>query len=145
MRIRLITTINAPFERVHKDFNQKLFDYLMPPFSLASIERYDGQNPGDLIDLKFNIPILGHWTVIIKESWLSHREYGFVDRGLRVPFGISYWQHIHRVVARNNHSCFIIDDIEYETSWRFLDYLLYLPLMTIFYPRKYQYRKFYRQ
>ncbi|TVQ12265.1 MAG: hypothetical protein EA361_11325 [Bacteroidetes bacterium] len=117
----------------------------MPPFSLASLERYDGQNPGDLIDLKFNIPFLGHWTVIIKEAWLSHREYGFVDRGLRVPFGISYWQHIHRVVARNNHSCFIIDDIEYETSWKFLDYLLYLPLMTIFYPRKFQYRKFYKQ
>lgn len=143
MRIRLITTVNATFERVHEGFNKELFDYLMPPFSLATIKRYEGQNPGDIIDLKFHVPFLGHWTVIIKETWLSYREYGFIDRGLRVPFGIRYWKHIHRVVARNNRTSFIIDDIEFETRSRILDYILYLPLMGIFYPRKFLYRKFF--
>ncbi|MFW5687717.1 MAG: hypothetical protein ACOCXV_02210 [Bacteroidota bacterium] len=145
MRIRLVTTIMAPFKKVYKGFDRNLFEYLMPPFSMASIIRYEGQTPGDIIDLKFNVPFLGHWTVIIKEAHLSHREYSFVDRGLRVPFGIVYWRHAHRVVARNNKSCFIIDDIEYETSWVFLDYMLYLPLMAIFYPRKYFYKRYYKR
>ncbi|MFN2395166.1 MAG: hypothetical protein ABR597_05710 [Bacteroidales bacterium] len=117
---------------------------MMPPFSLARIERYEGQSPGDIVDMKFNIPFLGYWTVIIKESWTSNREYGFIDRGLRVPFGITYWKHIHRVVARNNQSSFIVDDIEYETAWKFLDVILYLPMFFIFYPRKFQYRKYFK-
>ena len=145
MRIRLITTIMAPFKKVYTGFDRKLFEYLMPPFSLASIERYEGQAPGDIIDLKFNVPFLGNWTVIIKEASLSHREYSFTDRGLRVPFGIDYWKHAHRVVARNNESCFIIDDIEYETSWVLLDYLLYLPLLLIFYPRKFFYKRYFEK
>lgn len=144
MKIRLVTTVLAPFKKVHQGFNRKLFEYMMPPFSLARIQRYEGQSPGDIVDIKFNIPFVGYWTVIIKESWLSHREYGFIDRGLRVPFGINYWKHIHRVVARDNQSSFIIDDIEYETAWKILDLILYLPMFLIFYPRKFQYKKYFK-
>jgi ligand-binding SRPBCC domain-containing protein len=146
MRIRLITTVMSPFSYVREKFNQQLFEFLLPPFNLATIERYEGQNPGDIIDLKFNIPFIGkHWTVIIKESWLSHREYGFVDRGLRVPMGILYWKHVHRVVARDNKSCFIIDDIEFESSYKIFDYVLYMPLWLIFWPRKFQYKKYFEK
>lgn len=141
----MITTIQAPFKKVCGGFNKELFDFLMPPLSLARIARYEGQNPGDIIDLKFNVPFMGNWVVIIKESWLSHREYGFIDRGLKVPFGIVYWKHSHRIVARNNTSSFIIDEIEFETNWKLQDYLLYLPILMIFYPRKFLYQKYYRQ
>lgn len=145
MRIRLVTTVMAPFKEVYTGFNKKLFEYLMPPFRLAKIERYQGQEPGDIIDLRFRVPFVGNWTVIIKEKWLSYREYGFIDRGLRVPFGIVYWKHIHRVVARDKNTSFIIDDIEYETEWKVLDYLLYFPLMMIFWPRKFSYKKFFEK
>jgi len=135
----------APFKIVQKGFNKELFEYMMPPFSLARVVRYEGQGPGDIVEIKFNLPFMGYWTVIIKEAWLSHREYGFVDRGLRVPFGINYWKHIHRVVARNNDSTFIVDDIEYETSWKVLDFLLYFPLFMAFYPRKFQYQSYFKK
>lgn len=144
MRIRLVTSVLAPFKMVHQGFNRKLFEYMMPPFSLARVTRYEGQSPGDIVDIKFKLPFMGNWTVIIKESWISQREYGFIDRGLRVPFGINYWKHIHRVVARDNQSSFIIDDIEYETSWKLFDIILYLPMFLIFYPRKFQYKKYFK-
>lgn len=145
MRIRLITTVFKPFEEAYKKFNRKLFEHMLPPLNLARLVRYEGQNPGDIVEIAFRIPFISNWTVIIKESWLSHREYGFVDRGLKVPFGIKYWKHTHRVVARDAASVFIIDDIEYETSWRWLDYFLYLPMWAMFWPRKFQYRSYYRK
>jgi ligand-binding SRPBCC domain-containing protein len=145
MRIRYVTTVMAPFRQVYEGFNQKLLEYLMPPFNVASVSRYEGQNPGDIIDIKFHLPLINNWTVIVKESWLSHREYGFTDRGLRVPAGIVYWKHIHRVVARNNESSFIIDDIEFETHWQLLDYLLYIPLWLLFYLRRPLYKKYFNR
>jgi ligand-binding SRPBCC domain-containing protein len=145
MRIRLVTTVKSPFNKVYEEFNIHLFKYLLPPFNLAEVLKYEGQNPGDIIDIKINVPFMSHWTVIIKDSWLSHREYGFTDRGLRLPLGIIYWKHTHRLVARDNHSCFIIDDLEYESSSVFLDYLLYIPLWMIFYPRKFLYPRYFRR
>jgi ligand-binding SRPBCC domain-containing protein len=145
MRIRLITTVKTPFKVVSTHFDRKLFEYLLPPLSLATIRRFEGQNPGDIIDVKLKLPFGRFWTVIIKESWSSAREYGFSDRGLRVPFGIKYWQHTHRVVARNESSSFIIDEIEYETSLLLLDYLIFIPLFLAFYPRKFQYPKYFKK
>jgi ligand-binding SRPBCC domain-containing protein len=144
MRIRLVSTVMSPFRVVSENFNRQLFDYLLPRPPFAKVRRYEGQQPGDIIDIKLNLPFGRYWTVIIKDSWESAREFGFADRGLRVPFGIKYWQHIHRVVARNESSSFIIDDIEFETSYLLLDFLIYIPIFIAFYPRKYQYGKYFR-
>jgi len=144
MRIRLITTVRKPFKIVYKGYDHELLKFMLPsPF--ARITRYEGQNPGDIIEICFKIPFMKNWTAIIKESWLSHREYGFIDRGLRVPLGISYWKHTHRVVARDNNSVFIIDDIEYETSSKIWDKILYIPLFLMFYRRMFLYKKYFRR
>lgn len=145
MRIRLVNTIPSPFNKAYEQFNIHLFRFLLPPFHLAEIIKFEGHNRGDIIDVKINLPFMSNWTVIIKDSLLSHREFSFTDRGLRIPLGITYWRHTHRVVARDHHSCFIIDDIEYESKALLLDYLLYVPLWLIFYPRKFLYRKYFRQ
>lgn len=118
---------------------------MLPPLGLAYVKKYEGQDPGDIIEISFRVPFVKNWMVIIKESWMSFREYGFVDRGLRVPFGIVYWRHAHRVVARDEDSCFIIDDIEFETSWKAWDYILYPFLWLIFFPRKFLYQKYFRR
>ncbi len=141
----MVTKVNAPFSEVSKGFNLKLFQFLLPPFRLAEIVRYQGQEPGDIVEMRFKLPFMGNWIVIIKESWLTPREYGFVDRGLRVPLGINYWAHTHRVVALSAESVFIVDEIEYESSWKWKDYLLYLPLLLMFASRKPLYRKFFQQ
>jgi ligand-binding SRPBCC domain-containing protein len=143
MRIRYVTTIESPFQQVYEGFNRNLLEYLVP--AVATIIRYEGQNPGDIVDIKFKIPFMRNWTIIIKESWLSHREYGFIDRGLRLPAGLVYWQHTHRVIARDDVSCFIIDDVEFESAWQLWDYILYLPLKLLFFNRKFMYRRYYNQ
>jgi len=145
MHIRLVTTVKKPFSIVYKNFNESLFKFLLPPLRLASIERNEGQNPGDIIEIRFNLPFIPNWKVIIKETWLNKKEYGFIDRGLKVPFYIIYWKHIHRVVTRDAKTSFIVDDIEYESHWKWLDYLLYMPFFLMFYPRKFLYKKFYKQ
>ncbi|GEM_PF-1141308 len=145
MRIRLVTQVSVPLDIAVKGFNQDLFGFLMPSRALATLVKYEGQSPGDIVDIAFRIPFLSNWTVIIKDSWHLHREYGFVDRGLRAPMGIVYWEHIHRLVARDTQSCFIIDEMDYETRWNFLDFLLYLPLFSAFYFRTFKYEKYYRK
>jgi len=145
MRIRIVSTVYRPFKQVCEGFNISLFRALLPPLGLVRVVRYEGQNPGDIIDLSFRIPFISNWTVIIKDSWFSHREYGFVDRGLRVPLGIQYWKHSHRVVARDHLSSFIIDDIEYESPWRFYDYILLPIIWGMFFPRKFMYDRYFKR
>lgn len=141
MKIRLVCQVKRPFAEVVEVFDRQLLTYLLPP--LGTLYQYEGQKIGDLVEVRFRIPLMKSWKVIVKEHWETHREYGFTDRGLQVPLGIVYWQHMHRVIARDNHSVFIVDDIEYETHLKIWDYLIYLPLYLGFYLRKPLYRRYF--
>lgn len=125
-------------------FNADLFKYLLPPLGLVSLVRYDGQQPGNIIHLRFNL-LFNDFKVVIKEVWTSGREYRFVDRGLIMPFGMTFWQHTHRVVSIGNNQSAIIDQIEFKTKWIITDLLLYPFLILGFFPRKWLYKRYYRR
>lgn len=144
MRIYLKTKIRKDFHKVAAGYNQDLFNYLLPPLGLVSLVRYDGQQPGNIIHLRFR-GLFKDWKVVIKDVWTSPREYRFVDRGLSMPFGMTYWQHVHRVVAIGPNQSALIDQMEYKTNWLLLDLLLYPLLFLSFFPRKWKYKSYYER
>jgi len=144
MRIVFKTTIDRDLFTVSGSFDEQLFKYLMPPLGFAKIVRYEGQEHGNIVEIGFRIPFMRNWIVVIKDSWKHSREFVFVDRGLQVPLGIYYWQHIHKIVSLGKNRCVIIDDIEFESSFILQDYINYVLLYLMFFPRRYLYRKYFR-
>ncbi|MBW6498666.1 MAG: hypothetical protein K0B09_09775 [Bacteroidales bacterium] len=145
MKITLKTRVNKDFHTVAAGFNHDLFIYLLPPFGMAKLERYDGQKPGDIVHIKFRLPFVNDFKVVIREVWTSPKEYRFVDRGLVMPFRLEFWQHIHRVVALGEKRAAIIDQMEFHTHWILLDYLVYPILFLSFFPRKWQYKRYFER
>ena len=145
MRILLKSKVNKPFRQVADGFNEKLFRHLMPPFGLARLVRYDGQNPGDIVHIRFALPFFNEFKVVIRDVYTSPKEYRFVDRGLVMPFGIKFWQHAHRVVALKEDKSAVIDHIEFKTAWWILDFLLYPILLLSFLPRTWQYPRYFKR
>jgi len=145
MRITLKTRIRKDFHTVAAGFNHDLFIYLLPPLGLAVLKRYDGQKPGDIVHIKFRLPFVNDFKVVIREVWTSPKEYRFVDRGLVMPFRLEFWQHTHRVVALGENRTAIIDQMEFRTSWLLLDWLVWPMLFLSFFPRKWQYKRYFER
>lgn len=145
MKIILKSKVKKDFRLVADGYNETLFRYLLPPFGLASLVRYDGQKPGDIVHIRFRIPLFNDFKVVIRDVWTSPKEYRFVDRGLMMPFGMKFWQHTHRVVSLKERSTALIDLIEYQTPWWLTDLLLFPLLFLFFLPRTWQYRRYYER
>jgi hypothetical protein len=145
MKITLKSKVPKDFRFVTDAYNEALFRYLMPPFGLASLLRYDGQKPGDIVHIRFRPPLFNDFKVVIRDVWTGPREYRFVDRGLTMPFRMKFWQHTHRVVALDDHKTALIDLIEFKTSWWLLDLLIFPLLFLFFLPRTWQYARYYKQ
>ena len=145
MRLVFKTTIDRDLFTVSGGFNEQLFKSLMPPLGLARIVRYEGQEPGNIVEIGFRVPFMRNWIVVIKDSWRHSREFVFVDRGLQVPLGIYFWQHIHKIVSLGKNRCVIVDEIEFESSFVIQDYLNYVLLYLMFCPRRFLYRKYFRK
>jgi hypothetical protein len=145
MKITLKTRIRRDFHTVAAGYNQDLFHYLLPPLGMAKLERYDGQKPGDIVHIKFRLPFVNDFKVVIRDVWTSPKEYRFVDRGLVMPFRLEFWQHTHRVVSLGENRAAIIDQIEFHTDWFLLDLLVYPMLFLSFFPRKWQYKHYFER
>ena len=145
MKITLKTRIRRDFHSVAAGYNQDLFHYLLPPFGMAKLERYDGQKPGDIVHIKFRLPFVNDFKVVIRDVWTSPKEYRFVDRGLVMPFRLEFWQHTHRVVSLGEKRAAIIDQMVFHTGWFLLDLLVYPMLFLSFFPRKWQYKHYFER
>lgn len=145
MRIIFKTSIERDFHEVARGFNQGLFEYLIPSYCLPVVKRYDGQDHGDMVHLSFRFPGINDWKVVVKESGMSEKSYWLVHRGLVMPFRLSFWQHIHRVVSLGKHKCAIIDHIEFDSKWKILNPINYLLLLFIFLPRRILYRRYFHK
>jgi hypothetical protein len=145
MKIVLKSRVRKDFSIVADGFNEALFRFLLPPFGLASLVRYDGQKPGDIVHIRFRPPLFNDFKVVIRDVWTGPREYRFVDRGLTMPFRMKFWQHTHRVVSLGEHQTALVDMIEYQTPWWLLDLLIYPLLFLFFLPRTWQYASYYKR
>lgn len=138
MKIKISTPINKNYREVFKLFNLNLFEALKPPGVKLVVERFDGCKKGDEVHLK-----------VAGQRWISHitdyvenaDEIYFVDIGAVVPPPLTKWKHIHRIERTGEHSCSVIDDIEYSTGNSFTDKIIYPALYAMFKMRQPIYKR----
>jgi ligand-binding SRPBCC domain-containing protein len=138
MKIIISTPINKNYRDVFAQFNLKLFEALKPPLVNLVVERFDGCKKGDEVHLK----VSGQkWVSHITDNFESEDEIYFVDRGVIIPPPLKHWLHIHRIERTGEHSCKVIDDIEYSSGNALLDKLMYPVLYAMFSMRRPIYKR----
>jgi ligand-binding SRPBCC domain-containing protein len=65
------------------------------------------------------------WSSIITDFQESESENFFIDEGVKMPFGLTYWQHKHSVKKLTDASSAVVDTIQFKSKFFLLDYLLY--------------------
>ena len=145
MRLLIRSAVDTPFERVQQNFDRELFEALLPPPFVATLARYDGSVPGDEVHIQFHLPWRSLWISRITESEHSAGSFHFIDEGIQLPFGLRKWRHQHGVVKIDEHKTQIIDDIRFSTNNKILDVLTWPLLFLAFYPRKWQYKSFFKK
>jgi ligand-binding SRPBCC domain-containing protein len=137
------TSIQAPISYVKELFTANLLLRLSPPFPRVSLQRFDGCKKDDNVILEINLVFTKvTWSSLITEDKLTADEWFFIDEGVKMPFGLNYWQHKHRVKKINEESCEIIDEISFDTRNEFLNYLLFPFLWGMIFYRKPLYQKY---
>ncbi|MCC5931774.1 MAG: hypothetical protein JJU28_21185 [Cyclobacteriaceae bacterium] len=141
MRIIIKTQVRSDWQTVKDAFNESLLKRLSPPFPPARLVRYDGNSPGNLIEIELNFLVFkAYWVSIITAEQENISGYSFTDEGYKLPFFLSRWKHIHKI-TENPNGTLIIDDIEFGTGYLLSDFILYPALWLQFMYRKPIYKK----
>ncbi len=141
MRIVLTTRVRADYREVFKGFTREFFLKLTPPLTKIELSRFDGCHAND--EIKLDIIALGirkHWEGKIVYQAETEGEVFFVDEGRQLPSPLTFWRHWHRIIDKGDHSE-IVDDIQFRSSNRLLDLVIWPLLRLQFQTRKAIYRK----
>ena len=144
MRLILKTQVKGYYLTIMEQFDRDLFEALAPPFGKMEIVAFTGSEPGDYVHLRFLSPVQAEWISDIVDARSSDQETYFVDEGQVLPAPLRYWHHRHIVRKIDEQSSLIIDDITYRTRHRLLDLLIYPFIWMAFFPRRYVYRRYFR-
>jgi ligand-binding SRPBCC domain-containing protein len=141
LKIRIQTTVNQSFQQVWTGFDESLFNRLAPPFPPVKVVRFDGCLTGQVVDLELNFIVFKqNWTSHIIDQQESETEIYFIDKGTKLPFFLSFWEHKHRII-KNGEGTIIADEITFQTPFLLTNYLMYPLLWTQFLYRKPIYKK----
>lgn len=111
---------------VWSNFNEKLLSKLAPPFPIARIIQFDGCNAQDKVIIELDFLVYKtRWSSVITSYISDSTSHVFVDEGTQVPFGIIKWRHEHRIEYINKTQSLIIDNIQFQTRYKLLDWLLF--------------------
>jgi ligand-binding SRPBCC domain-containing protein len=143
MKITIKTAVNQPMEAVWNGFDESLFAKLAPPFPPVKLLRFDGSEQGDEVHLELDFIFFKQtWVSIITENVKTEKEIYFIDKGVKLPFFLTFWQHKHLIVKaidmKRDIRSIIIDEIAFESPFGIL---LYPALFLQFFYRKPIYKK----
>ena len=106
--------VASDVEAVKNGFNLDLFKELAPPLIQFKVDRFDGCSPGDEVHIRVGLGVMVKWiSEITEEISNADQEWYFIDEGVKMPFPLVKWKHIHRVVKSDQGST-IIDDINFS-------------------------------
>lgn len=145
MKILFETPIDRPFLEVRDGFNQKLFEALKPPGVALEVERFDGCKKGD--EFALNISMLGKtqsWQGLVTQDETTSEHWFFVDEGKVLPWPLTKWKHIHKVVKVTENTSKIIDDISFECATPWLLPFVAPGLWLSFAIRPYKYQQYFK-
>jgi ligand-binding SRPBCC domain-containing protein len=141
VQIHLKTKVRQNYRQVFEAFDEQLFRKLSPPYPTLKLLRFDGSEPGDVVEVELQTGIKSfRWTSLITERTIMDSEAYFVDEGQELPPPLKLWHHKHLVTALGQGAT-IHDIINYSTGNKLLDLLLYPLMVAQFGMRKPVYRK----
>jgi len=140
MNITLRSKVDKNITAVYEGFNEDLFTYLLPPG--AQLLEFGGSEKGDIVHLK--LPLAGEWKSEIVENGKTQDSFYFIDEGRTLPFPLRKWRHVHSL-QRSGNSTIIMDDMTFSTGTILTDLLFYPFIFLGFYPRKWQYGKYFNK
>ena len=144
MNIYIATEVEQDYKTVFSKFDVKLFKQLKPPLVGLKVHRFDGCAKDDRIYVEINVMgIKQRWDALISANDENDKGIFFIDEGLRLPFFLKSWMHVHRII-NNNNSSLIIDDINYKTQNIIFDFILYPLIYYQFYFRKHIYKSYFK-
>jgi ligand-binding SRPBCC domain-containing protein len=145
MKIILKTKVNQEFNRVADNFDRNLFEFLLPPRVIARLVRYDESAPGSVVHIRFKFPWSSDWISKIISERRNAGMYEFVDVGEKLPFGLKSWKHRHIVKKADKKNTLIVDEMQFSTGLKLIDFLAYPVLFLAFSPRKKQYKRYFER
>ena len=141
MKIYLATKVAQKPADVFAKFDEDLFNKLTPPGIKVSLDRFDGCKKNDEVHLILDFIFFKQkWNSLIIDSGNDTDGFYFVDEGIKLPFFLKTWKHVHRINFCQDGSK-IIDDICFKTGLLVTDYLLYPILYFQFLYRKPVYKR----
>lgn len=144
MEILLKNTVEKDFISVADGFDLKLFKALKPPLIYLKVDRFDGCQKGDQVRLKVGLPVFSStWDGEITFSNRTDQQFQFIDVGLKLPFPLKTWKHIHTINKIDENKTEIIDNIFYDCGNAFMNTLMYPALYLQFYYRKFAYKSYF--
>ena len=142
MKLTISTPVRANYLHIKENFTEKLFMKLSPPFPPVRLLRFDGCKKGDVVSLELNFIFFKQaWTSVITMDNTDNTTFEFIDEGKELPFFLRTWKHHHKINKISETESEIVDDIEFTTPARILDYLLFPSLWLQFSYRKPIYKK----
>ena len=146
MRIQIRTRVPGHYKTVFEHFNQELFEFVMPSFPKAKLQRYDGPTPGDRFELTLFTPLgKQYWHGLITERSLTEHYAYFVDIGAKLPFFLKRWNHTHWVIPDGDDHSFIVDDFTFDAPFLLMNPFVGLALYFQFRGRRPAYPGYFEQ
>lgn len=123
--------INLPAHTVFSYFSEKLFKALNPWFMPMKVEIFEGCLPGNRVIVSLGVKFISaQWISEITSFEKNENEIFFIDIGKKLPFPLKKWEHKHQIVSIAHNQYKIIDEITYQSYYKFLDKIL-KPLMLL--------------
>jgi ligand-binding SRPBCC domain-containing protein len=145
MQLHLKTAVQQDYIAVFNAFDELLFRKLSPPYPRLKLLRFDGSEPGDMVEVELQTGIKSfRWTSRITERNITDTAAYFIDQGQELPPPLHYWHHRH-LITKNGSSAIIHDIITYSTNFKALDLLLYPLMLAQFSMRKPIYRRVFKR
>lgn len=140
INITLRSKVSGELTAIYKHFDADLFRYLLPPG--AQLIEFGGSKQGDKVHLK--LPIAGEWISEITEDGASEDMCYFIDEGRKLPFPLKEWRHKH-ILHRQGNDTIVEDNMNYSTGNIITDILFYPVLFLSFFPRVWQYKRYFNE
>ncbi|MFT6865757.1 MAG: ligand-binding SRPBCC domain-containing protein [Cyclobacteriaceae bacterium] len=145
MHLMITTKVEMDMDRVRDGFTKELFLALNPPFPKVDLLEFGGCRKGDKVSIMLKFPFFSQiWISEIYDDLSSNKAWYFADRGVKLPFFLSKWDHSH-IVRRVKDGSEIVDDITFSSGMILFDILLYPVLLGQFIYRKPIYKKWFKK
>ena len=145
LNIKISTYVESNLNTVFSGFDRKLFEMLKPPFLKMVINRFDGCKKDDIVHIILKSFLFKlEWVSKVTDFSETENRIHFTDVGIKLPFFLRSWKHMHGIAKKNNGSI-ITDDIIYNSPNLLIDVLIYPVLYFQFYSRKKIYKKYFRR